>query len=245
MSVLPVTRPRGFSITADSTHSNFSKESHVSPASEFPLCDLPLLAPPPTHNGRFGKHSSTQLDHTQTSCAKIRLELPNGPALGTGPGFNVNKVEGVPCSQIPVQTAISTKAQLRHLGITNEPALGCVTAPNSGKVFGNENGSERIFFPPESDEVDPRFPSIRDTSFSWESIDSQVGSRQSLLDNKGRSRLVTSCSKLGTQQVIKISQNIFLFLLLYSLQIHSSPTYPPQERMFLLTSHKDILFTFS
>ena len=53
----------------------------------------------------------------------------------------------------------------------------------------------------ESDEVDPRFPSIRDTSFSWESIDSQVGSRQSLLDNKGRSRLITSCSKLGTTQV--------------------------------------------
>ena len=46
----------------------------------------------------------------------------------------------------------------------------------------------------ECDEVDPRFSSqgVRDTSFSWESIDSQVGSKQSLLDNKGRSRLLKS-----------------------------------------------------
>ena len=46
----------------------------------------------------------------------------------------------------------------------------------------------------ENDEVDQRLSSIRDTSFSWESIDSQVGSRQSLLDNKGRSRVVL-CSR--------------------------------------------------
>ena len=44
----------------------------------------------------------------------------------------------------------------------------------------------------ESDCVDPGGISIRDTSFSWESIDSQAGSRQSLLDNKGRSRLLSS-----------------------------------------------------
>ena len=46
----------------------------------------------------------------------------------------------------------------------------------------------------ECDEVDPRFSrqGVRDTSFSWESIDSQVGSKQSLLDNKGRSRLLKS-----------------------------------------------------
>ena len=64
----------------------------------------------------------------------------------------------------------------------------------------------KINFPEqESEEVDPRLPSIRDTSFSWESnnsIDSQVGSRQSLLDNKGRCRLLNaSQSKLGAIQV--------------------------------------------
>ena len=54
----------------------------------------------------------------------------------------------------------------------------------------------------ESDEVDPRLSSIRDTSFSWESIDSQAGSRQSLLDNKGRCRLLSvSQSRLGAIQV--------------------------------------------
>lgn len=45
----------------------------------------------------------------------------------------------------------------------------------------------------ESEEVEPRLSSIRDTSFSWESLDSQVGSRQSLLDNKGRCRLLKVC----------------------------------------------------
>ena len=54
----------------------------------------------------------------------------------------------------------------------------------------------------ESDEVDPRLSSVRDTSFSWESIDSQAGSRQSLLDNKGRCRLLSvSQSRLGATQV--------------------------------------------
>ena len=51
----------------------------------------------------------------------------------SGPGFNISKVHS---GEVPViQTATSTKAQLRHLGITTEPALGCVTAPNSGQVF--------------------------------------------------------------------------------------------------------------
>jgi len=206
MSLVEEPSQRGFS-TTDSTQSNYSRQANAAPATAFPLCDLPLLTPhlplPPTHNGRFGKHSSHQLDSNTEdkslqSGSKTRLELPNGPTTETGPGFNISKVHG---GEVPViQTATSTKAQLRHLGITTEPALGCVTAPNSGKIFGIENGSERIFFPPESDEVDPRFQSIRDTSFSWESIDSQVGSRQSLLDNKGRSRLIKSCSKLGTTQ---------------------------------------------
>jgi len=209
MSVVPDPRPRGYSLAEDSKHSNYTKQissqANVSPSTEFPLCDLPLLAPPPTHNGRFGTHGNYQLESPkdeglQKSWTRTRLDLPNGPTLGSGPGYGVSKGGDAPCSLLPVHTASSNKAQLRHLGITNEPALGCVTAPNSGKVFGNENGSGRIFFPPESDEVDPHFPSIRDTSFSWESIDSQVGSRQSLLDNKGRSRLITSCSKLGTTQ---------------------------------------------
>lgn len=62
----------------------------------------------------------------------------------------------------------------------------------------------------ESDEVDPRLSSIRDTSFSWESIDSQAGSRQSLLDNKGRCRLLNvSQSKLGA---IQVRTDCWLFL---------------------------------
>ena len=61
----------------------------------------------------------------------------------------------------------------------------------------------------ESDEVDPRLSSIRDTSFSWESLDSQVGSRQSLLDNKGRSSLLNvSQSKLGAIQVSVLLHNM-------------------------------------
>ena len=60
----------------------------------------------------------------------------------------------------------------------------------------------------ESDEVDPRLSSIRDTSFSWESIDSQAGSRQSLLDNKGRCRLLNvSQTKLGAIQVSRRYDN--------------------------------------
>ena len=53
----------------------------------------------------------------------------------------------------------------------------------------------------ENDEVDQRLSSIRDTSFSWESIDSQVGSRQSLLDNKGRSRLLVEEQETRTDKV--------------------------------------------
>lgn len=53
----------------------------------------------------------------------------------------------------------------------------------------------------ENDEVDQRLSSIRDTSFSWESIDSQVGSRQSLLDNKGRSRLLVEEQEHSTEKV--------------------------------------------
>ena len=52
--------------------------------------------------------------------------------MSAGPGYGVSKGGDAPCSLLPVHTASSNKAQLRHLGITNEPALGCVTAPNSG-----------------------------------------------------------------------------------------------------------------
>jgi len=175
-------------------------------SSEFPLCHIPQLQPPPQRNGRYSSSSSKAVTDTVNSGIdnKRRLSvLANGPvaAPGTG-GFRAGtkQISSEGSSPGPFLGSITkspgsslgrSRSQLRHLGLTSDPAIGCVTAPNSGKVFNNENGSGRIFFPPECDtEIDPRFAAIRDTSFSWESIDSQAGSRQSLLDTKGRCQLI-------------------------------------------------------
>ena len=57
MSLVPNPRTRGYSIEEVSKHSNFTKQissqENGTPSTEFPLCDLPLFAPPSTLNGRY------------------------------------------------------------------------------------------------------------------------------------------------------------------------------------------------
>ncbi|XP_023346490.1 cGMP-gated cation channel alpha-1, partial [Eurytemora carolleeae] len=130
---------------------------------ELPLCQLPPVNQ--NINGRFPRRVS-EVSFQQKQRVEI---LPNGP-------HNISGCTGnwfdSPRSSVP-------------------PGSGHSTAPSSSKLIFNGSDNQRIFFPKDTTEFRVSSPATLDTSFSCESLGSQVGSRQSLLDSKGKTRLIS------------------------------------------------------